>query len=451
MKKQSVYGKILLLLIGLMTVGIQNIGYTHESGNPHFPENTTTRSVEENVDAGTNIGAPVAAHSFGGPNDEYRLLGTDAGSFDIDSTTGQLKTKVALDHETKNSYNVRVGAYRWSRSTGWQLEASIPVTINVTDQTWSFHEGSSTTRSIAENTPGNRNIGSPVEAEHGTFYRYRLTGTDAGSFSIVSSTGQLQTQSPLDYETENSYTVTVSVQEGIVGQPPIWTNRDSITVTINVENKNEKPTFDEGTTATRSVKENTAGGVTFGDPLAATDPDITSTNGDANPETNTHDVLTYSLKNTGDAAAFEVEQYTGRLKTGVLTTLDYETKPVYTVTVVVSDGTLTSETVVTINIENVIEAPVITEGETATRSIPENTAAGVNIGAPFTATNPDNSEIWFDFSSPNNVDHDNASFQLGVLDPNTGLTTGQIRTSAALNFERKNTYTVRLDATVDTG
>ena len=38
----------------------------------------------------------------------YSLGGTDASFFDIDTSTGQLKTKVALDHETKASYEVTV-------------------------------------------------------------------------------------------------------------------------------------------------------------------------------------------------------------------------------------------------------------------------------------------------------------------------------------------------------
>ena len=38
----------------------------------------------------------------------YSLTGTDAASFDIDSGTGQIKTKDALDREDKDSYSVKV-------------------------------------------------------------------------------------------------------------------------------------------------------------------------------------------------------------------------------------------------------------------------------------------------------------------------------------------------------
>lgn len=58
---------------------------------------------------------------------------------------------------------------------------------------------------------------------------YSLGGTDSGSFSIVSTTGQLQTSSSLDYETETSYSVTITVTDN--GSSPGLT--DSINVTIN--------------------------------------------------------------------------------------------------------------------------------------------------------------------------------------------------------------------------
>ena len=38
------------------------------------------------------------------------MEGTDAASFDIVSTSGQLRTKAALDYEAKSSYEVTVKA-----------------------------------------------------------------------------------------------------------------------------------------------------------------------------------------------------------------------------------------------------------------------------------------------------------------------------------------------------
>ena len=54
--------------------------------------------MDENTKADMNIGAPVAAMDVDGDTLTYTLVMTpNAESFDIDSMTGQLKTKAALD------------------------------------------------------------------------------------------------------------------------------------------------------------------------------------------------------------------------------------------------------------------------------------------------------------------------------------------------------------------
>ena len=66
--------------------------------------------------------------------------------------------------------------------------------------------------------------------------------------------------------------------------------------------------------------------------------------------------------------------------------LDFETTTSYTVTLTATDkDDLTDSITVTINVRNLDErpsnnAPVFTEGATATRSVAENLVAGTNIG-----------------------------------------------------------------------
>ena len=95
---------------------------------PEFPSGPATRSIAENTAAGTNIGAPVAATDANGDTLVYSLEGTDAASFDIDSSTGQLQTLAALDYEDKTTYTVVVRA-----TDPAELSDTIDVTINVTD------------------------------------------------------------------------------------------------------------------------------------------------------------------------------------------------------------------------------------------------------------------------------------------------------------------------------
>ena len=391
---------------------------------PVFTEGASaTRSIAENTPANRNIGSPISATDpDAGDTLTYSLGGTDAGSFSIVSSSGQLQTKAALDYEKKNEYTVTVTVRDTTNASD-----TITVTINVTDvnedppasnRPPAFTEGASATRSIAENTPANRNIGSPISAtdpDAGDTLTYSLGGTDAGSFSIVSSSGQLQTKAALDYEKKNEYTVTVTVRD--------TTNAsDTITVTINVTDVNEQPpnrapTFTEGASTTRTIAENTAAGTNIGSTVSATDAD--------------DDRLTYTLSGT-DVAAFSIVSTTGQLRT--LAALDYETKSIYTVSITASDGSLTDTITVTINVTDIDEAPVFTEGASTTRTIAENTAAGTNIGSTVSATDADDDRLTYTLSGT-----DVAAFSIVS-------TTGQLRTLAALDYETKSIYTVSITA-----
>ena len=94
----------------------------------------------------------------------------------------------------------------------------------------SFPEGTFTTRSVAENSFAGINVGSPVSAVGSAALTYTLSGTDAGSFSIVAGTGQIRTKDGVtyDYETKDRYSVTVGAQDDS-------DNTDSIAVTIEIE------------------------------------------------------------------------------------------------------------------------------------------------------------------------------------------------------------------------
>ena len=99
-----------------------------------------------------------------------------------------------------------------------------------------FTAGSTTSRTIAENTASGVNIGTAItatDADNDTL-TYSLSGTDAASFSLVSTTGQLRARSSLDYETKISYTVIVTVSDG-------KGSSDTITVTISFTNVAELP------------------------------------------------------------------------------------------------------------------------------------------------------------------------------------------------------------------
>ena len=265
-------------------------GTTTANLAPVFDESSPTRSVTENTAAGQDIEHPVSATDAEGGTLTWRLEGPEAGSFDIVSGSGQLRTRagVTYNYEVDDSYSVRVrveddqggstatevtihvedvdeapgrpavpritastthglsvawtapantgpplggydlqyregssGAFTdGGRSTGttaaltglatgtdyeiqvrarndegdgpWSPSAAGRTTVN---QAPAFAEGSSTVRTVAENTPAGRDIGGPVNANDrdGGTLMYRLEGPDAASFDLVSTSGQLRT------------------------------------------------------------------------------------------------------------------------------------------------------------------------------------------------------------------------------------------------------------------
>ena len=106
---------------------------TADNTEPTFSSQTASRSVAENSAAGTNVGAPVTATD--GDNDPltYTLYGTDAASFDIVSTSGQIQTTsgVTYDYETKSSYAVIVKA---EDSPGGSDTIMVAITVTDVDE-----------------------------------------------------------------------------------------------------------------------------------------------------------------------------------------------------------------------------------------------------------------------------------------------------------------------------
>ena len=77
---------------------------------PSMLNTGTTIEVPENTLAGTEIGEPVTATDPDGDDLTYDLVGGNSTSFDIVASSGQLRTKAALNYEGKKTYAVVVRA-----------------------------------------------------------------------------------------------------------------------------------------------------------------------------------------------------------------------------------------------------------------------------------------------------------------------------------------------------
>ena len=251
------------------------------------------------VDPGGTVTVTIRANNYGGLGRVVETLPTGFTSPDASGQTVTLRllqagpqtsiyTVTASDNpgtytfsgvlESEDKSETRVlGSSRVTVAT----EATPPPTQNRAPA----FSGSSTTRSIDENSAAGANVGSRVSATDRDRDRltYALSGTDASSFTINSSSGQIMvgTGTMLDFEDKASYTVTVTATD------PDGAD-DTITVTVMVGNVNEdgmvtlsemRPRVGSAVTAMLSDDDEPVAGTVMwqwanSDPMAGTFADI---------------------------------------------------------------------------------------------------------------------------------------------------------------------------------
>ena len=312
-----------------VTITVSNVNEA-----PSFSSSSTTRSVPENSGSGTNVGTPVSATDPDSGDSIVYTLFNGVGKFTILSGTGQIRVAsgAGLDFEGTQEYDVTVRA-----TDNGGLYDEIAVTINVTNvvEAASLNSVSvgSVTRTSAEAT---FSLDNGDGANVTVYVRYR---TPAGSGSWLnggsgSTTGTSVTTDLAGLTSGASYRVQGSLSSSYTNT----VHRDFTTTT------NTAPAF-ASSMVSREVEENRLAGTHVGDPVAATDDD--------------GDTITYSLGGT-NASSFEIASGTGQISVGSTTSLDYETKDMYSVTVTATDSFGATDTAdVTISVVDVREAGVL--------------------------------------------------------------------------------------------
>ena len=199
---------------------------------------STTRSVAEYSDAGTNVGEPVTATDPEGSAIAYALGGADAGLFEVDSSTGQITVgdNTTLDFKTTASYEVRVDA-RDPRGGRDEIDVTISVTNvdepgavslssteaafgteltatltdpdgGITDESWEWQW--STDGVTWHTVPGGMNASyTPAHGDGGLMLRATVEYSDAaGSASLESEATQALPMAPTPTPTQVPPTAT---------------------------------------------------------------------------------------------------------------------------------------------------------------------------------------------------------------------------------------------------
>ena len=391
------------------------IAVTDVNEPPRFESSAVELEIAENTATNTNIGDPIAASDPESDALTYSLVGADSHWFDVDPSSGQIKTKAQLDRESPldsdfdNIYEFRVWVTDGKDAEGManpSVDDSIDVTITVTDVNEPAQfDGSAIELEVDENTSANTNIGGPIAAldPESDELAYSLVGSDSQWFDVDTSSGQIKTKSLIDHESpvdtgaDNIYEMTVQVTDGrnAEGNADAAVD-DTVSVTITVANVNEPPGFDSSVLEL-VVVENTAASTNIGSPVAANDPES--------------DTLTYSLLGV-DSDQFDIEPSTGQISVGGTTTFDIESPSdsnadnVYELAVQVTDGqdaegnpddSVDAEIGVKITVTDINEPPEF-DSAALELEVAENYEAGTNVGDPILAIDPESATLTYSLS-----------------------------------------------------
>ncbi|MBS7790455.1 cadherin domain-containing protein [Roseococcus sp. SDR] len=236
-----------------------------------------------------------------------------------------------------------------------------------------------------------------------------LLRTDADGKPYYAREHNVYTTAPLNFEVQSSYTMTLSR----LGES--W-NEQEYVVNIEVEDVNEAPSLRLLGTGNAAITEGYHALARF-DLATAFDPDADTT-------------LTFSLLE--DHGLFAINSATGQIS--LSGTLDYEAVRSYTLTVQVSDGSLTARRDVSIDVVNRNEAPYF-QGPSGV-SLREDQGVGTII-ANMRALDPDGP----------------AASEIGtaVMSGGGGLfawdrVTGDITLTGRLDYERSNVHRLSFEA-----
>lgn len=353
------------MVVGFLMGALGLFLFLYGSGGGVFAEppvfDTTpdpaTRTVPENTPPGVNIGAPISAtdgDEDGADNDDiefgdtltYSLSGTDAASFDIDSSTGQLITKAALDTETKASYSVTVTV---KDSMANSVDQDVTITVSPVAEAPGALAAPTvvSTAPTAMTDPVTYSLKviwyAPDDAGDGvTGYDVQYKKTTASSFTDDDHSGTGISTTIDGLEVDTSYQVRVRATGPTAG----FTEGPWSISSVGSTNKkgNSLPTFTEADPVSRTVLENADPGLPVGFMVSATDTDNLIP-------------LAYQLHGP-DANSFDVQASTGQIRTKRGAVYNFEKKPTLNVTVTVSDGQGGSDArAVAINVTDVPEAP----------------------------------------------------------------------------------------------
>ncbi|MEM9923203.1 MAG: Calx-beta domain-containing protein [Cyanobacteria bacterium P01_D01_bin.50] len=222
---------------------------------------------------------------------------------------------------------------------------------------------------VDENSPEGTVVGLLSATDPGDTdpFTFSLLNDAGGRFQIVGKELQVANGDLLDFETNNSHTVTIRATDSNG-------NNFDQTFIIEIKDVNEGPSFG----AVFTIEENSPEG-TFVTQLSATDPE---------GDTLEYAITSGNIDPDGDGtAAFAIDSATGRITVADSGDLDFETTPTFNLNLNVTDeDDLSDNARITINLADVDES-VPVDIQNAIFSLPENSEEETVVGIVPAETN----------------------------------------------------------------
>jgi hypothetical protein len=289
-----------------VTLGINDL----DEVAPTITSGDTATAIDENSGANQTVYTATATDDgdvSGGVTFSLKAGSDDGLSIDADS--GAVTLLADPDFELVESYQFTVVV---TDAAGNSAEQSVTLAVNNLDDTGPTFTSEAVVDPISENaTPS---VFYTASAQDEGDVTYGLVNDFYGLFSIDAQTGALSNTSSFDFETTESYSLTVFADDA-------QGNRSQLALSVEVVNEDDTaPGF---TSAAESIA--FAGSSLVYQASADDSADVSDGN------------LTYSLQQGGDSALLSIDAVTGRvsLASGVVPT---DVSASYSFTIEVSDG-----------------------------------------------------------------------------------------------------------------
>jgi hypothetical protein len=358
-------------------------------------------AIDENTANGTILGNVIATDED--VPAQTLTYTTSSTVFSIDGSSGEvtISNNAALDFEAGNPQTFVVTVTdNGDPITSTEITAvvnlnDVPEPPVLNDQTFSVRE-------VAKNGDVVGTL-QASDQDANSVLTYSIT---SNVFAVNSSTGVITVidDSQLDFAQTTSYTINMSVADNTDGSPLT----DDAVLTINVI-RNSAPTI---SVQSFSIPENALTASTIGN-IIASDVD--------------GDPITWTIVSTNFPNIVNLSSITGQLSLVQGAILDHETNPTLTYNVQVSDGDKSNQAVITVNVTDVNEIPVIND---VSFSVAENSSTGASVGV-VSAVDQEGGELTYSIVSGNT----NSLF-------NINPSTGEITLNGSVNFEGVKSYTL---------